>query len=262
MQGDAAERLSLPAFLKRAAGFLLVIFLLDYGICAFLDVGLRRYFGLDKPAQVVCVGHSRTILGIDETLLAFDNAVKALNGNKKLQKDIQKEARYFVEDWMSHPVYEKIDNNSTALLLSQLNRMLEFGGDSQNEKNDVARTVHRIALKTEPDFPGTLHVVEGWIEQQQLHKPNFERITGGVRLFPESFIYAGYGPSAYGYECPSKNAVGIYVKGNSRQLSHRMVAAFDMESEAGGKEGIFQIEGQVSENHPLSVESGNIHSIK
>ena len=63
------RRLSWLAFFKWAAGFLLVIFLLDYGICAFLDVGLRRYFGLDKAVQVVCVGHSRTILGIDEALL-------------------------------------------------------------------------------------------------------------------------------------------------------------------------------------------------
>jgi len=76
-EDDAAAGLSWPAFLKWAAGFLLVIFLLDYGICAFLDVGLRRYFGLDKPAQVVFVGHSRTILGIDDALLGRALGVKA-----------------------------------------------------------------------------------------------------------------------------------------------------------------------------------------
>jgi len=76
-EDGAVTRLSWPAFLKWAVGFLLVIFLLDYGICAFLDAGLRRYFSLDKPAQVVCVGHSRTMLGIDEALLGRTLGVRA-----------------------------------------------------------------------------------------------------------------------------------------------------------------------------------------
>ena len=101
MQNDiitTQRRLSWPAFLKLAAGFLLVIFLLDYGICAFLDMGLRRYFGLDKPAQVVCVGHSRAILGIDEALLGRSLGVKAakfaVNGANTVDRAAM--VRYFL----------------------------------------------------------------------------------------------------------------------------------------------------------------------
>jgi hypothetical protein len=32
-----------------------------------LERGLERYFGLDSPAQVLCIGHSHTVLGIDKT---------------------------------------------------------------------------------------------------------------------------------------------------------------------------------------------------
>jgi len=70
MQAPAADHRSWPSFFRRAAGFLIFLVILDYGICAFLVRGLQRYFGLDQPVQVLCVGHSRTILGIDEALLS------------------------------------------------------------------------------------------------------------------------------------------------------------------------------------------------
>lgn len=34
-----------------------------------LRIGLDRYYGLDVPAQVLCVGHSHTVLGIDKVAL-------------------------------------------------------------------------------------------------------------------------------------------------------------------------------------------------
>lgn len=43
---------------------------LDRGLAAFLSTGLERYFGLDQPAQILCVGHSRSGLSIDEQLLS------------------------------------------------------------------------------------------------------------------------------------------------------------------------------------------------
>jgi len=49
---------------------LAVLFLaLDRGAGHVLRVGLDRYYGLDQPAVVLCVGHSHTVLGIDKVYL-------------------------------------------------------------------------------------------------------------------------------------------------------------------------------------------------
>ncbi len=86
-------------FIKNAVLFLLVILALDYSICALLDAGLRRYFGLDKPAQVVFVGHSRTILGFDEELFGRQLGVKAakfaVNGANTIDRAAM--VRYFLK---------------------------------------------------------------------------------------------------------------------------------------------------------------------
>jgi len=70
--------------LRLMAAFLLFLFVLDAGIGWFLQVGLERYFGMRKATDVVCVGHSRTILGIDADLLAKKTGltivVYAVNG--------------------------------------------------------------------------------------------------------------------------------------------------------------------------------------
>ena len=50
-------------------GFLLLLFVADRIAAALLRMGLERYFGFNRPAQVLCVGHSRTVLGIDRSLL-------------------------------------------------------------------------------------------------------------------------------------------------------------------------------------------------
>lgn len=49
---------------------LLVVFLcVDRVIGWVLRTGLDRYYGLNTPAEVLCVGHSHTVLGIDKVLL-------------------------------------------------------------------------------------------------------------------------------------------------------------------------------------------------
>lgn len=84
---------------KNVVIFLLVILVLDYFICALLDDGLRRYFGLDKPSQVVFVGHSRTILGIDEEFFGRQLGVKAakfaVNGANTIDRAAM--VRYFLK---------------------------------------------------------------------------------------------------------------------------------------------------------------------
>jgi len=49
--------------------FAIIVFVLDRGISALLQRGLDRYYGLDKQASVLCIGHSHTMLGIDGTRL-------------------------------------------------------------------------------------------------------------------------------------------------------------------------------------------------
>jgi hypothetical protein len=52
-----------------AKALLLILFLAvsDRSIGWVLRQGLDRYYGLDVPAQVLCVGHSQTVLGVDKT---------------------------------------------------------------------------------------------------------------------------------------------------------------------------------------------------
>ncbi len=54
----------------RALLFGLLLLMADRLAAGALEWGLRRYHGLDRPARVLCVGHSRTILGLDPVQLA------------------------------------------------------------------------------------------------------------------------------------------------------------------------------------------------
>lgn len=47
----------------------LIFIALDVLIFRFLFDGLIRYYGLEKPAEVLCIGHSHTVLGIDAQVL-------------------------------------------------------------------------------------------------------------------------------------------------------------------------------------------------
>jgi hypothetical protein len=71
-------------FLLKALGFAVLLFFLDLAMSKVLAEGLRRYFGMNGRVDVLCVGHSRTILGIDAELLSRSLGMKvakyAVNG--------------------------------------------------------------------------------------------------------------------------------------------------------------------------------------
>ncbi|MFC1859903.1 SGNH/GDSL hydrolase family protein [Thermodesulfobacteriota bacterium] len=60
------QRTVLAGFLIKLAVFLAIFVLSDQMIGGLLHVGLKRYFGLNVPAAVLCIGHSHTVLGIDK----------------------------------------------------------------------------------------------------------------------------------------------------------------------------------------------------
>lgn len=56
--------------LFRALLFFGLFFALDIGGASLLKKGLERYYGLDTPADLLVVGHSHSVLGVDKQLLA------------------------------------------------------------------------------------------------------------------------------------------------------------------------------------------------
>jgi hypothetical protein len=50
--------------------FLLLFLLTDFTVYYFLKKGIIRYYGLYKDAQILCVGHSQMVLGIDAERLS------------------------------------------------------------------------------------------------------------------------------------------------------------------------------------------------
>ena len=180
-------------------------------------------------------------------LNSFLEAGKAAAENSKLIEKIRTEERYFIQDWMDHPGYEKIDKTSTSIINSQLNRLFELAGKSKKEQIQLARSIHRLALRLDASHPGTLDIAEKWIKEQNHLHPTFEAISDGVRLTPESFMFAGYGPKRYSWKCPPRYAVGIYVKGNSQHRSSRMIAEFELDASGDGIKATLILEGQASE---------------
>lgn len=62
-------------FIRTAALWTLLLLVADRVVDVVLLQGLQRYFGLNGEARVLCIGHSRSQLGIDETQLAADLGV-------------------------------------------------------------------------------------------------------------------------------------------------------------------------------------------
>jgi hypothetical protein len=65
-------RLQAPSVCRLASKtvLLLVLFVgLDRSLGWMLRTGLDRYYGLNEPAAVLCVGHSHTVLGVDKVYL-------------------------------------------------------------------------------------------------------------------------------------------------------------------------------------------------
>ncbi|KYJ85567.1 SGNH/GDSL hydrolase family protein [Sulfurovum riftiae] len=63
------QKQQVKTFLLKLVVFLILVFIIDRLGALFLKEGLYRYFGLDKSAQVLAVGHSHTVLGIDKLLM-------------------------------------------------------------------------------------------------------------------------------------------------------------------------------------------------
>jgi hypothetical protein len=57
------------SWLCKSAFFIVLFFLADRAIYAAFAHGLATYYGFNKDAQVLCVGYSHTVLGIDATAL-------------------------------------------------------------------------------------------------------------------------------------------------------------------------------------------------
>lgn len=55
----------MKSFIFKVGFFLVLFFLLDAGIYYVLKKGMIKYYGLDKDVQILCVGHSHMVLGID-----------------------------------------------------------------------------------------------------------------------------------------------------------------------------------------------------
>lgn len=181
-----------------------------------------------------------------EVLGYFAKAESVLSGNEKLLNEILEEERLFIKDWMRHPTYRDVNESSEKILLFQLKRLRELTGETEKERNDLAGETHKLALAVEPSRPGTVGVVEKWIAEQELFSPHFIKISNGVQLTPQSFMYAGFGPANYGYNCPPKDAVGIYVKGNSKHRSHKMSAGFELDLKGDMQTATLTLEGQAS----------------
>lgn len=65
----SVQRRPLKRFLGKSLLFAALFLTLDRLAGWFFLRGLDHYYGLDVPAQVLCVGHSHTVLGIDKVAL-------------------------------------------------------------------------------------------------------------------------------------------------------------------------------------------------
>lgn len=62
--------------IKRLALFLALLLAVDFGVSRLLLAGVERYFGLDDKAELLVVGHSHTVLGIDKIGLEQDMGLR------------------------------------------------------------------------------------------------------------------------------------------------------------------------------------------
>lgn len=59
----------LKKFFIKLIIFLIILFSLDRGIAYFLNDGLYKYFGLSQNSEILLIGHSHTVLGLDKVLM-------------------------------------------------------------------------------------------------------------------------------------------------------------------------------------------------
>lgn len=69
IQDIKKQKKQMKTFLIKLIIFIALVFTIDRGLNFFLKEGMYRYFGLDKSAEVLLIGHSHTVLGIDKEII-------------------------------------------------------------------------------------------------------------------------------------------------------------------------------------------------
>jgi hypothetical protein len=185
----------------------------------------------------------------EKALAAFAKARESAKDNAKLLGEIRAETQMFIMDWMRHPLSTDFTDEAKEALKAQLASLLDLVDASPAARTAFGRSVHQLGVQMESAQKGALKVVEEWLAKQNLPRPAAEKLANGVRLRPEVFMYAGFGPEVYkgGHvkdPCPPKTAVAIYVEGNSANRSHRMEAEFELDEVPGDGAATLDIEGQ------------------
>ena len=84
IQDIQAQKERFWIFIVKLSVFVILFLTFDRLAAKFLEEGLDRNFGLDEPAKILCLGNSRSALGIDKPLLekelGFPVAKYARNG--------------------------------------------------------------------------------------------------------------------------------------------------------------------------------------
>ena len=69
MSNESNTLTPIVRLIGKVALLTVLVLLVDRSMSAVLQHGLLAYFGIDRPLSMVCIGHSRTVLGIDSRLL-------------------------------------------------------------------------------------------------------------------------------------------------------------------------------------------------
>jgi len=193
----------------------------------------------------------------DEAIACFERAVQAAAGQGRLAGEIAAEQTKFVMDWMQHPVSDEMTAAARQMLRKQCSLIAKLAGDSPDspaaKRIALANRIHKLAVAAEAKQKGALAVTEQWLTEQKFPMPQaFEKLRGGgVRIGASGFMWAGYSGKYGGaalHPVPAKQAVAIYVKGNSARRSHRTEAVFELDDVPGDGSATLSIEGQDSDH--------------
>lgn len=103
-EASSRQRRSVRPMLVKYLLFIAIFLVGDRVVSSFLARGLERSYGMDEPAQILCIGHSHTALGIDgpglSDRLGLRVAKFALNGANAADRLIM--IRHFLETQLSN----------------------------------------------------------------------------------------------------------------------------------------------------------------
>jgi hypothetical protein len=158
--------------------------LADLAVDRLLHAGLQRYFGMRGPTSVLCVGHSRTVLGIDrarlQTLSGRPTAKFAVNGANGADREAM--VRFFLA---RHPevklvVYDVEASSFTSAELSSNSYRLLFPFiDQPDMRRYLAKEadapvevwLRRVIRTTRYDETTFWLAVRGWFSNDRNMKP-------------------------------------------------------------------------------------------